>query len=59
MEIKLDNFIVKSGKNKGKSFPMISFMNGSKYPTRVSLAKAKLVLAHKDAIEFAMKQGGL
>ena len=59
MEIKLEKFEVKSGKNKGKSFDMISFMNGAKYPTKISLAKVKLVLAHKDAIDLVIKRGSL
>jgi len=59
MEIKLETFEVKSGKNKGKSFPMILFMNDSKFPHRVSLSKAKLVIENLEAIKMVMAQGGL
>ena len=59
MEIKLDKYEPKKGKNKGKPFDVITFMNDTPFPIIVSLKKVKLVLAHKDAIEFAIKQGGL
>ena len=59
MEIKLENFEVKSGKNKGKSFPMITFVNESKRPNRISLSKCKMVLANRESIEMVMAQAGL
>lgn len=59
MEIKLSTFKVKSGKNQGRSFPMIDFINGSKRPIRLSISKCKRVLENREAIEFAIKQGGL
>ena len=59
MEIKLSNFEVKSGKNTGRSFPMIDFLNGSKRPLRLSLAKCKLILEHREAIGMVCKQVGL
>lgn len=58
MEIKLVNFTPTKGKNAGKLIPMIEFVNGSKFPTRISLKKSKLVLEHKEAIEMALAQSG-
>ena len=59
MEIKLEKYVPAKGKNKGKSFDVIALGNDTKFPIMMSLKKVKLVLAHKDAIEFAIKQGRL
>ena len=59
VEIKLTHFKVKSGKNAGKEFPMIDFVNGSKKPIRLSISKCKLVLENREAIEKIITQGEL
>lgn len=58
MGIKLSKFSPTKGKNAGKSFDMIEFMNGSKVPTRLSLKKCKLVLENREAIEMVIAQSG-
>ena len=59
MNVSVENFVPPSGRNKGKPIPMLVFKNDSKFPKRVSVSKANLVLQNKDSIEFILKQSGL